>query len=597
MNYELVKPDVKDSSGKKFTNLSDCFSIFFNFFENNIHYECKCIDDIITIPVIGYNFDIKNERFKSEPATVNKKIFELLYDEFTYGLLKHIPKKYDNYVHTGGSLHDILTHNFISLLRLKETDVPHFAHNIIKEYVDENIDIDIFMYGSNNNNKLNLVLDFINSLHKKYLVSVDVDGCIVNIFIEGIPRTIQFVFTKEEKPFDIILNFDSTYIMLYYHQQTLFINQMCIMALETRTSIWCKRKTINYIKRLYKQINRNYKLGIAHKLIISPSNFYLCDEINYKKLKKEIEERKPKVRHLLCLPKNSDDLGKFFSDLYTSEENHFYRIDNTDDYNTHEIFAVKELYKKLRDIQMLDINSMNNYGFSNEKCVMYNSKTGLTNDNDYIHSYENDSKIICINRHYTVYYEPRDRDVLGLRSYIYNVDLDQHNLIFTNCRCISVYYNPLSVYKIAKIQIDPNSKVYNYIKFLLNRINNNCVKYNFMHITDMHSRVKHIVNSCNMDENENNVIEIHMPRAFKMRKNRTYPIIIAKPRLFVKGAFATFYWRRIDCYYGVYNKKDDSHWHIYEIMLTIKTKKMKKLRTKFIEIMKWLNLKNPQASV
>lgn len=268
----------------------ESYTSFFNFFGNNTKIKYKKSKNTLIIPTCGYNFVLSNNRFKTEPVTVDQKIFELLYEEFTYGLFKYFPKKCSPYFHSGGSLHDILTHNFISLLRLKETDVPRFAHNIIKQYTDEIMDIDVFVCHESDDTYI--VRAFIQSLHNKYRIRIKNYCSIINVYIEGIPRIIQFIFTNETSPADIISRFDLTHLMMYYENKSLYMNNMCKKALSSRISIWSKYETNNYRQRIYKNIKRGYKIGINNKLIFSWRFIFLNKYIDYKELEEYYKNNK-----------------------------------------------------------------------------------------------------------------------------------------------------------------------------------------------------------------------------------------------------------------------------------------------------------------
>lgn len=263
----------------------DNYEQFFDFYKNNVGIKRVDEHDELCIPVRNYDFDTKNSRFKTENVTVDEKDFKMLYDEFTHGLCKYLPEQPNCYVHPGGSLHDILTHNFVSVKRLRDSGLPHFLCDIIKEYIEEDIiDIDIFLYGYDDNVKLNVIKEFIKNVSKKYEISIEMKYAIVNITFKNISRIVQFIITNKISSIDIVSRFDSGHVMMYYKNKILYMNKICKSSLKTGISVYVG--VTNYNKRIYKHIKRNYKVGIPNKILIDQKDYDNLTDIDYYHIKK-----------------------------------------------------------------------------------------------------------------------------------------------------------------------------------------------------------------------------------------------------------------------------------------------------------------------
>lgn len=109
--------------------------MYTNIFKENEQILYKGFDFNNVIHIEGFNY---HEKKINSQITVNQKTFNFLYDEFTYGLHRVFSKPYTNFIHSGGSLHDIITHNFISTIKLGEIlPFNYDVCRIIKDYTDE----------------------------------------------------------------------------------------------------------------------------------------------------------------------------------------------------------------------------------------------------------------------------------------------------------------------------------------------------------------------------------------------------------------------------------------------------------------------------
>ena len=250
--------------------------MFSNFYEEMYPLTYKK-SNISTITINGWKNN--NNRYKCEPLTVSANEFTILYDEFMCGLGKYLT--YDNYVLTGGSLHDVLTHNFVSSLRLQKTNVPKFAHGIIYQYLAEPIDLDLFVYNKTVDEMTHHLVQLVENLRKKYSVGILVHGPIIEIILKEIPRSLQFVFTKMSSPSDIVLEFDSSHVMMYWNGKELMMESLCKKTIETQItyhpSTHTEKKIFGNLQKIYNNPVRMYKIlerGYNINMMIRWYEFY-----------------------------------------------------------------------------------------------------------------------------------------------------------------------------------------------------------------------------------------------------------------------------------------------------------------------------------
>lgn len=588
---------------------------FFDFFSKNTQLKYKP-NNFPYVPISGYEF----KEFKEKFTTVDKKTFDILYEEFTYGLLKYIPTKYNNCVYSGGSLHDILTNNFISSVRLGITKLPYSICNIVKEYIEEVRDLDIFVYGEYAGNKFRLIHDFITTIHKKYEIRVQVDRSLINVYIKNIPRIIQFVFTNEKSSNDIISKFDFSYLMMYYENKKLWMNELCKQALITKTSVWCKASSFNYGKRIYKTINKGYKISFGYELMLPHHLLFLCErQLKYEDLKNDAERNyylEARIIDIVDKLEQKDCPLRIVKDnpmgaccsrqacLTQDQLEEKHEEDQLEE--EHEEDEIEENFLKRDFNKSLTIKQLFEQTITTEKISNFNldiiggygADVSQNKFNICDYSYYDPSKDVIpsyvkqlgsVKAHFTctmsgtLFEKCKKHNIKwchidNCRDKIYSID--DYNLILTNCRCIDIHVKPMSGYLVATIQLDPDTQAYKYIQLLLNKWKLGCIRINGKLITEENPRVRHLVNS---GEIKNDTIEVHMPAHYKIRKNKTYPMLIIKPRMYIGDTFATLYWLRKDTFYGVSEYRDkrlnlDCDRQILKLMKTVNTPKMIKLR-------------------
>jgi hypothetical protein len=215
-----------------------------------------------------------------EPVTVGREMFKALYDDFTYNLFVGMcpldtrpldtrpldtrpsddvrPNQY--YVHAGGSLHDILTHRFVSTQRISVTGLPREICQIIKHYCDDSRDIDLFTYGEPAN-QIQQVESIIRHLRAKHTLEITFNQCVIDIQIQSLPRIVQLIMTNDPDPQTICDGFDTSHLMAYYDHTYVWMNHACHMALQTQVTEIIG-DTIAIV-RACKAMQRNYRIGTS----------------------------------------------------------------------------------------------------------------------------------------------------------------------------------------------------------------------------------------------------------------------------------------------------------------------------------------------
>lgn len=149
---------------------------------------------------VRYDFDILAERIHT----------------YTHGLDKIIPWEKGNFVFTGGLLFDSATNR--------------------KQIINTLTDIDLFFYGSSES-KIETFKEILSNLEKndyKYLVGII--SSVVFIFIQGIPRIIQLIFTNKSGPSEIISSFDLSHVQSYWDGKDFYSRPHTIMQLISKTT-------------------------------------------------------------------------------------------------------------------------------------------------------------------------------------------------------------------------------------------------------------------------------------------------------------------------------------------------------------------------
>lgn len=178
--------------------------------------------------------------------------------EYTCGLDKVIPWTNDmtnGFIWSGGLLYDTIIDRKASL--------------------DTLMDIDLFFYGNNEYKLQTLSQILVNLTNCGYKYLVGFNKSVVYIFIQGIPRIIQLIFTAKTNPQEIINTFDLTHLQSFYDGSKLYSLPTTINRFKDKlTSI---NPTHNKVKpsRLIKYLKRGIRVD---ELLYSDYNFILDDK-------------------------------------------------------------------------------------------------------------------------------------------------------------------------------------------------------------------------------------------------------------------------------------------------------------------------------
>jgi hypothetical protein len=216
-------------------------------YEEKIIYKNVEDDENTVIKLINHNYEC---RFNiGDKILTPQSQFNDVFKKFTYGLCEILPWENNNIIFSGGCLYDILTNNVTN--------------------IDKLIDIDIFIYGKNVDNKkktIKQIIDNVKSKFEIYVAHTVENSSIINIFVKDIPRILQLVCVNYETPTDIIDNFDCTHLKSYYCNKNIYSSSDCIDSIMKQHTLFTPRfsnnKLIhdNTILRLFKIINRKLKI-------------------------------------------------------------------------------------------------------------------------------------------------------------------------------------------------------------------------------------------------------------------------------------------------------------------------------------------------
>lgn len=125
---------------------------------------------------------------------------------------------------------------------------------------DDIQDIDLFVYGSNVEEKKQTVLELLENLKKAdYDFVLGTYGCLVTVFILGSNRIIQIIITNEINPTNIVNKFDFTILHSYWDGRNLFKESYVEEQLESKESKIIYK--VPKIYRLVKYMNKGIKFN------------------------------------------------------------------------------------------------------------------------------------------------------------------------------------------------------------------------------------------------------------------------------------------------------------------------------------------------
>ena len=103
---------------------------------------------------------------------------------------------------------------------------------------------------------------------------------------------------------------------------------------------------------------------------------------------------------------------------------------------------------------------------------------------------------------------------------VYTIDNVHTSFILRDCLCIDISIKPISGYLSVIVQLNPRSKVYKYIKFLENILENHQIMLDGRLLKQMKKCIKHITNASIIDAN--NRMRISMRPEAIIEKGKIY---------------------------------------------------------------------------
>jgi hypothetical protein len=206
----------------------------------------------------GYKYTTRYKH--GDLTTISPDMFDTLYHDFTYNLFKSMPR-FTVASHSGGSLHDILAHRFVSSYRIQDaTNLPKPLCDIVRGYCDdEERDIDLFLYGKKQEN-IAQICQIIDHLRLRHTLEIQFYRSIIDVRIKSIPRVVQLIVTNLDCPQQICDGFDFSHLAQYYDGRDVMLGTTCIRAHQTQIT----RQTKPTGKpRIYKAVSRDYLVDLA----------------------------------------------------------------------------------------------------------------------------------------------------------------------------------------------------------------------------------------------------------------------------------------------------------------------------------------------
>jgi hypothetical protein len=251
---------------------------YFDLFKINDCITYNPNDNVNLLPMINYSNNIvpKNQ------IIILESEFKDTLTEYTFNLLKYIPFESGNFIYSGGSLYDVLTHNYTS------------------ETINNYVDIDIFaLNAAKKKETINHILQGLRQ--DGYECYVATKSAVVYIFIVGVPRLVQLIFTKQTSHDTIINDFDCSHVKSYYDGSKVYMAGDCIDGLMNGCSHLYEISNLN---RIYKILHRGLSVSncLLETCIVKKNNshdYASLTEIDYNILLKQpsvinyIEKSKP----------------------------------------------------------------------------------------------------------------------------------------------------------------------------------------------------------------------------------------------------------------------------------------------------------------
>jgi len=183
-----------------------------------------------------HQFKVINEQtFEKKHMIITKKECDIKFRKLTNNLFDEF--EWSNVVVAGGFIYGILDNAYDSII--------------------DSTDIDLFVYGDSDVVKNKIT--YINKYFEKYAPYYVVNKSVITIIIKSFRFDIQIIPTNKFVPFDIINEFDFSYVMLYYNGTNIFTNINGLVSIKHKIAIRINEKN-NINDRGHKAIKKGLEL-------------------------------------------------------------------------------------------------------------------------------------------------------------------------------------------------------------------------------------------------------------------------------------------------------------------------------------------------
>ncbi len=199
----------------------------------------------INKPILNDEFD-EFDKLAEQHIIING----LLLDELTYGIMWLIPLDINSMIFSGGLLFDAYWNKYYN----GNSNYNNFKFK----------DIDLFLFGSEDKKKSNIVC-VINNIIEKFGVDnvwAGYSDTIINITIKGIPRSVQIICTNRNTADEVINDFDLAHVMMYLSDVGLYVSPFALASMESKVILPNpKSKAIAKFSRLKKYHQRGLSMS------------------------------------------------------------------------------------------------------------------------------------------------------------------------------------------------------------------------------------------------------------------------------------------------------------------------------------------------
>jgi len=161
---------------------------------------------------------LNKQNYAKKHMIVTQKEFDIKFRKLTDNLFENFD--WTNVVIAGGFIYGLLDNAYDSIV--------------------DSTDIDLFVYG--NNEQIRNKIAYINKYFSKHNPFYAINKSVITIIIKSFRFDIQIVPVNKMTPFDIIDQFDFSYVMLYYNGIDVFTNIAGLVSIKYKVAIRINKK-------------------------------------------------------------------------------------------------------------------------------------------------------------------------------------------------------------------------------------------------------------------------------------------------------------------------------------------------------------------